>query len=417
MTYDQINVIQQLNHYLKSQKRSMVLTHGFCHGLTLLWLHHMSFHNENWFYHTIKKIIRGPLHEDSDVEKFLNHMEWLQNPEKYVNGLRQMDMESTMEKQIELRFSGIFSIKELKRVLKMTIAENKMIVLSGSSHTIGVLQRDHIYYIYNPNAKGGIAKKVSSLRKLHAKILRYLYEFSDETDYLSLIVHVIDNQNSENPDNSAEKSTRKKLLHFIFLRKNYVDRTDDEKISPLYLATESHDADLVKKLLKKNAPPNIATLDGRLALLHASYSGYQRIAKYLLEYGAEPDMEGREGTPLFVASFYGHVKVVKTLLNFGADVNKADRDGETAIFAAIENNHPEIIQLLLANHANIHHRRKNGETPIDVALKANNENILTLLTKKNYSQQFFAEASEDKKFTKPDVNNRRPAIYSRDPER
>lgn len=387
MEYDQSQIILKLNHYLKLQKRSISLTHGYCHGLTLLWLHQISLGREKWFYQTIKKITRAPRQENKDIEKFLGHIEWLQNPEKYLAHFRQMDMDNTMEKKIVLRFSGIFLKNELKTLLTKVIKKNKMVVLSDSSHTIGIFHRKKIYFLFNPNDKKGMAKQLRSSKELYLHILKHLYHSSD-AECLPITLHVLGHD-------CDKKTSRKKFIQMILNKNDYVMRVDGDNITPLYLAAESHDLSLVRMLLKKNALPNLATRDGRLPLLLASYSGYDKIAKVLLEYGAEPDMEGREGTPLFVASFYGHIKVVKTLLNFGADVNKADRDGETPIFGAVENNYPAIVQILLKNNANIYHHRKNGETPLDVAMRLNNQEMVALLKKINYSQQFFDKNNEN----------------------
>ncbi|HEX2548425.1 MAG TPA: ankyrin repeat domain-containing protein, partial [Gammaproteobacteria bacterium] len=247
-------------------------------------------------------------------------------------------------------------------------------------------QREKNYYIYNSNDVSGMAKKVTAFAALQEKILKNLYEFSESSSYFALIIHRI----GEN----FLKMKRKKLMAMISHQKNYVKRLDAENLNPLYLATESHDDKLVKWLLKQNAPPNVATLDGRLPLLHASYSGYQKIVKSLLEYGAEPDLEGREGLPLFVASLEGHLNVVKTLFNFGADINKADRDGETALFAAIENSHVDIIQFLLKKGADVQWQRKNGDTPLDLAIAQKKWGIVEMLKKNHYSPRFFDSAND-----------------------
>ncbi|MGI9548901.1 MAG: ankyrin repeat domain-containing protein, partial [Bdellovibrionales bacterium] len=59
------------------------------------------------------------------------------------------------------------------------------------------------------------------------------------------------------------------------------------------------------------------------------------VAKLLLNYGAYvnvKDMDGR--TALMHASFYGNI--VRLLLAYGADVNASDKDGETALTKAYD---------------------------------------------------------------------------------
>jgi len=376
MTYDQEAIIQQLNLYLKTKRRKMVLNHGYCHGLTLLWLYQMSEGRESWFYQVIKNIVKSNKtsfkQHENEIEIFLGQIEWLQQPEKYMPSIRQMDIDQTMEFKKVLPISGVFTPVQLGQILKNIVKENKMIALSGPSHTIGIFLRKGIFYIYNPNYPEGRAKKVKSFYRLRKEILRGLFEdYYYPKNKISLIINVID-----------KKITFKKrnmILHKIMHTKNYATAVCDAGLNPLFLATENHDLDLVKKLVQKEAQINRGTWDGRLPLLHASYSGYNDIATILLENGAEPDLEGREGLPLYVASKNGHRTLVYTLLNFGVNVNRPDRDGETAIFGAIESKQKEIVKLLMQNGANALHMRKNGETPMSIAIKTKQWDIVVIL--------------------------------------
>ncbi len=376
MTYDQEAIIQQLNLYLKTKKRKMVLNHGYCHGLTLLWLYQMSEGQESWFYQVIKHIIKSTKktfrYHEHDIEKFLSMIEWLQQPEKYMPSIRQMDIDQTMGFKKALSIAGVFTPVQLAQILKSIVKENKMIALSGPSHTMGIFLRKGIFYIYNPNYPEGLPKKVKSFYILRKEILKGLFEdYYYPKNKISLIINVIDKKITIKKGNS--------ILNKIMHTKNYATTVCDVGLNPLFLATENHDIDLVKKLIQKEAPINRGTWDGRLPLLHASYSGYNDIATILLENGAEPDLEGREGLPLYVASKNGHKTLVHTLLDFGVNVNGKDRDGETAIFGAIESKQKEIVKLLMQNGANALHIRKNGETPMSIAIKKKQWDTVVIL--------------------------------------
>jgi hypothetical protein len=144
MSYNQNAVINKLNTYLKDKNRKIKLDHGYCHGLTLLWLYKMSQGEEAWFYGVIKKMVDTPddkLAEiEIDIEKFLAHIEWLQQPERYVPSIRQMDMDQSMEIPKELPLSSIFKPQELTPIIQAIFNPDKMIAISGPDHTIGVFR-------------------------------------------------------------------------------------------------------------------------------------------------------------------------------------------------------------------------------------------------------------------------------------
>ena len=77
-----------------------------------------------------------------------------------------------------------------------------------------------------------------------------------------------------------------------------------------------------------------------------------KIARLLLEAGADKDKQDREGdTALMFAAESGHAEIVRLLLEAGAhkDLSEEDPDGDvlTALVLAARNGHVEIARLLL----------------------------------------------------------------------
>lgn len=364
MPYSQNEIIDKINLYLKLNSRNLILEHGYCHGLTLLWLYKMSETKEDWFYEIIKKIVDTPKENISDIEieieKFLAHIEWLQQPEKYVPAIRQMDMNQSVEVPKELPLSSIFLPSQLDTVLALVIQNNKMICISGPDHSVGVMRRGDQYYIYNPNYDSGKAKVLSSIKDLRYELIQCLFaDFDHPTKKLAVTMNVL---------GEGDMGLERTNMHQWIIKSSGAMNFCDYGIGPLYLACENHDLKLVSLLLEKGAQPNQGTVSNRYPLLLCCYSGYADIAELLIAHGADINHEGREGLPLYAASKNGHENVIKLLLENRVLINKKDSDGETALFGSVRHHHPQITKLLLENGANPLTDSKNGDTAMDVAI-------------------------------------------------
>jgi ankyrin repeat protein len=104
-------------------------------------------------------------------------------------------------------------------------------------------------------------------------------------------------------------------------------------------------------------------LNGYTSLHIASGLGYVEIAKILIEYGADvdiqvdpgtaPDYRDRNCTSLHLASAHGHVEIVKLLLYNKVNVNIENFDGWTPLDAAAIHEHFELAKILLAHGGTI----------------------------------------------------------------
>lgn len=375
MDYNQTAIIDKINHYLKSNNRELILEHGYCHGLTLLWLYKMSENKQKWFYDLVKKMVDTPEEKMSDIEmdmeKFIAHIEWLQQPEKYIRSIRQMDMNESVEIPKEIPASSVFNPRQLDSILELVIQPNKMVCISGPDHSVGVFQRDDKFYIYNPNYDSGVAKRINSIKLLRYELIQCLFaDFDHPTKKLAVTINVL----GEDDVPQKRANIYKWIIHSTGTM-NFCDFG----IGPLYLACENHNEELARMLLEKGALPNKPTNNGRYPLLLSCYSGYANLVTLLLDFGADPDLEGREGLPLFVASKNGHEEVVKVLLEHNTLINKPDRDGDTAIFGSVEQEHKHITKLLLENGANPLHARNNGDTPMDIAIKEKHWDVVAMM--------------------------------------
>ncbi|MEU1873478.1 MULTISPECIES: ankyrin repeat domain-containing protein [unclassified Streptomyces] len=109
----------------------------------------------------------------------------------------------------------------------------------------------------------------------------------------------------------------------------------------------------VRSALCTGAPAETADPAGSTPLYVASVSGAADIVRVLLAAGARPDTEsgiGSEGTPLCGAACWGHTEAVRALLEHGADPNLREDHGTgwAPLDWASKGPYPETVDLLVA---------------------------------------------------------------------
>ena len=121
----------------------------------------------------------------------------------------------------------------------------------------------------------------------------------------------------------------------------------------------------VETRLKKLQDPNVATTEGRSALLLAAERFHLEVVRLLLEAGACSDRATQNGvTPLHFASMRGHLEMVRLLLAAGACCDRAMQDGTTPLHEATMRNHLEVVRLLVEAGACCDRARHDGATPL-----------------------------------------------------
>ena len=120
--------------------------------------------------------------------------------------------------------------------------------------------------------------------------------------------------------------------------------------TPLVLAAETSNLDVIKALVEAKADPNIPTESGTTALIMASGAGTD------VQRAREPDER--------VLS----TETVKYLVEHGADVNTAGQFGWTALHAAAYQGMNDDIQYLVSKGARIDEKDKFGQTALSISM-------------------------------------------------
>jgi hypothetical protein len=145
-------------------------------------------------------------------------------------------------------------------------------------------------------------------------------------------------------------------------------------MTPLMLASESGQVEVVAWLLDKGAAINERHCQGCTALSFASSDGRLSAVRLLMERGADPTIATDKGSPpLLVASSQGHLEVVRVLLDHPSSeaiINHRNHNGETALWRACFWGRWGVGRALLESGADPAIASNDGTTPTTIAKQA-----------------------------------------------
>ncbi|KAH8587245.1 ankyrin repeat-containing domain protein [Bisporella sp. PMI_857] len=162
-----------------------------------------------------------------------------------------------------------------------------------------------------------------------------------------------------------------------------LDDKDGEKHTALIWAAELGHQKVARLLVEIGA--NVNTQGGEYgnALQAASARGHEAIVKLLIEKGAKVDAEGGHfGNALQVASFNGHEAIVKLLIEKGAKVDAEGGHFGNALQAASARGHEAIVRLLIEKEAKVDAEGGHFGNALQAASAGGHEAIVKLLFEK-----------------------------------
>ena len=177
------------------------------------------------------------------------------------------------------------------------------------------------------------------------------------------------------------------ILRCFIENKADVDaRTGNCHCTLLIVVSKYGHTNAVDVLLQYGANVALTDKSGRTALHFAAGSSDNscEILRCLIENGADID-KGRNDnqTPLMIAAQKGHVSVATFLIEHGANVDLQDENGNTALHHTLYGSDVscEILSCLTGSGADVNGVNKVKHTPLMIAAKRGHLNALTLLIK------------------------------------
>ena len=133
--------------------------------------------------------------------------------------------------------------------------------------------------------------------------------------------------------------------------------------TPLSLAVQDDDEELVDLLCTHGANVNARDEDGRTAVMAAYDASNKGMVEHLISMGADIRLADNEGrTLLHLAARQGDDEGVRSLCESGADVNAQDVNGFSPLVHAIQSGNPDAVEVLLSNAADVNARDNEGRT-------------------------------------------------------
>ncbi|WP_159099334.1 ankyrin repeat domain-containing protein [Aquimarina spinulae] len=104
-----------------------------------------------------------------------------------------------------------------------------------------------------------------------------------------------------------------------------------------------------------------------------------KIAKYLLNRGADPNLVSDGITPLMYAVAYRNYTIIEELIDHKAEINYVSSKKQTALAIAIKSRDKEAVKMLINHGADPNIKIHNEYTAIDIAIEDNIRDILEVL--------------------------------------
>uniref|UniRef100_G3P2U2 Kinase D interacting substrate 220 n=1 Tax=Gasterosteus aculeatus aculeatus TaxID=481459 RepID=G3P2U2_GASAC len=242
--------------------------------------------------------------------------------------------------------------------------------------------------------------------------IQSLFSYVEEENLAAIKAHLekfkdVDSRsdNGQTPLMVAAELGNLEIVQELIRRGANVNFDDVDCWTSLISAAKEGHMEVVKELLENNANLEHRDMGGWTAVMWGAYKGCTDVVQLLLEKGANPNITGQMfiylflptqkvqlvgrakkmcyilslqygTTPLIWAARKGHYDCVMHLLANGADVDQEGANSMTALIVGVKGGYTEVVKELLKRNPNVNMTDKDGNTALAIAAKEGQTEIV-----------------------------------------
>jgi ankyrin repeat protein len=202
------------------------------------------------------------------------------------------------------------------------------------------------------------------------------------------LIHM-NSEKGQTPLHLAVQKGNKEIVDFLISQGADINARDGEGNTPLISAISLKKTDIAKFLLSKGADVRIKNAHNELPVILALMHGLDELVEPILDNGQDVNeyFEGNMSI-LLMATLAGSKEVIKLLVDRGADVNAAAQEGDvgiTPMYAAIFLGHTDVADLFLSKGVDKDFREKpTGRSLLHIATLKGVRDMVALLVNAGY---------------------------------
>jgi ankyrin repeat protein len=194
----------------------------------------------------------------------------------------------------------------------------------------------------------------------------------------------------------GSKNWKATVAKFLIDEGADINARNDRGATPLYFSIK--DFDLTQRLIDLGADVNLRAYGDFTPLHQAALSGNDKVARLLIDHGADPNANGAEGTVMhyIIRNSHPEESTIQLLVEGGAKLNQVFSFGNTELHLAALKDMADIIPILVRLGADVNAVNEYGHTPLYYAAMHGYRNTADALIAAGAKKSAIIETNYDK---------------------